>query len=360
MLPAPSTAPAAIDVAERYIRPLAGREIRGLAWAGEDLLVLDARTGRLALVDPATDGTRVVNDGMAGAFLDAGGLALAEGALWFTTAEGLHRARWLEDAGRAATDPRLSHPELVLPIEGASAVAVLGSRVHLVRGRTLEVREVAALDVVVAQVELHGIGRKGIAATAGCALALRRPRADGLLPGPGHPGDAVHGGHSARTAHRDHRPARARCRRRHPARGLLRERAVPQGQPVDRPVVGGPLPRPGPDPPAARAPRPGGPAGLVHRPPDPDALLRRPRARRRRRGAARRPVADEPAHREPAPAHGGSGAHRAALRARRGGRPTGRRVHDPARRCRHAADPGLAGDPRGLRHQAPAHRRRPR
>ena len=80
MLPAPSTAPAAIDVAERYIRPLAGREIRGLAWVGEDLLVLDARTGRLALVDPATDGTRVVNDGIAGAFLDAGGLALAAGA----------------------------------------------------------------------------------------------------------------------------------------------------------------------------------------------------------------------------------------------------------------------------------------
>ena len=76
--------------------------------------------------------------------------------------------------------------------------------------------------------------------------------------------------------------------------------------------------------------------------------------------AARRPVADEPAHREPAPAHGGGGADRAAVRARRGGRPTGRRVHDPAGRCRHAADPGLAGDPGGVRHQAPAHRRRPR
>ena len=80
MLPAPSTAPAAIDVAERYIRPLAGREIRGLAWAGEDLLVLDTHTGRLALVDPATDGTRVVNDGMVDAFLGAGGLSLAAGA----------------------------------------------------------------------------------------------------------------------------------------------------------------------------------------------------------------------------------------------------------------------------------------
>ena len=78
MLPVVSTAPAAIDVPDRYIRPLAGREIRGLAWAGEDLLVLDARTGRLALVDPATDGTRVVNDGMTDSFLGAGGLALAE------------------------------------------------------------------------------------------------------------------------------------------------------------------------------------------------------------------------------------------------------------------------------------------
>ena len=47
--------------------------------------MLDARTGRLALVDPATDATRVVNDGMSDVFLGAGGLALAEGALWFTT-----------------------------------------------------------------------------------------------------------------------------------------------------------------------------------------------------------------------------------------------------------------------------------
>ena len=166
MLPAQSTAPVAIDVAERYIRPLAGREIRGLAWVGEDLLVLDGRTGRLALVDPATDATRVVNDGMSDLFLGARGLALAEGVLWFTTAEGVYRARWLEGAGRAASDHRLARPELVLPIEGASAVAVLGTRAHLVRGHTLEVREVAALDVVVARVELRGIGRKGITATA--------------------------------------------------------------------------------------------------------------------------------------------------------------------------------------------------
>jgi transglutaminase-like putative cysteine protease len=55
---------------------------------------------------------------------------------------------------------------LVLPIAGATAVAVRSGRVHLVRGRTLEVREVTALDDVVAQAELHGIGAKGIAATA--------------------------------------------------------------------------------------------------------------------------------------------------------------------------------------------------
>jgi transglutaminase-like putative cysteine protease len=166
VLPVVSTAPAAIDVPDRYIRPLAGREIRGLAWADDDLLVLDARTGRLALVDPATDGTRVVNDGMTDSFLGASGLALDGAALWFTTTTGLHRARWSEVDGRPATEPRLTSPELVLPIAGASAVAVLGGRVHLVRGRTLEVREVQSLDVVVARVELHGIGVKGIAATA--------------------------------------------------------------------------------------------------------------------------------------------------------------------------------------------------
>ncbi len=165
MLSAVSACPEAIDVPTRYIRPLAGREIRGLAWAGADLLVLDARTGRLSLVDPDTDATRVVNDGMADLFLGAGGLALAEGVVWFTTEKGLHRAAWTEPTGDTDA-PRVVDPVLALAIPGATAVAVRGSRLYLVRGRLLEVRDVGAPDEVVASVDLHGIGAKGITATA--------------------------------------------------------------------------------------------------------------------------------------------------------------------------------------------------
>ncbi len=165
MLPAVSACPAAIDVPARYVRPLAGREIRGLAWAGGDLLVLDARTGRLSLVDPDTDSTRVVNDGMAEVFIGAGGLALAGGLVWFTTDRGLHRAAWAAPTADAHS-PRIGDPVLVLSLPGATSVAVRGSRVFLVRGRLLEVRDIAAPDDVIASVDLHGIGAKGIAATA--------------------------------------------------------------------------------------------------------------------------------------------------------------------------------------------------
>jgi hypothetical protein len=165
VLPVVSTAPAAIDVPGRYIRPLAGREIRGLAWVGDDLLVLDARTGRLTVVDPATDDTTVVNDGMVESFVGAGGLALGEGWVWVTTERGLLRAAWFHPSGDPAA-VRLGRPELVLAIEGATAVAVSAGRVHLVRGRILEVRDATALDTVLATVDLHGIGRKGIASTA--------------------------------------------------------------------------------------------------------------------------------------------------------------------------------------------------
>ncbi|HSO03069.1 MAG TPA: hypothetical protein VLQ92_01205, partial [Candidatus Limnocylindrales bacterium] len=92
--PVGTAAPVASEVPARYIRPLAGHQVRGLAWAGDDLLVLDAPTGRLALVDPETDDTRVVNDGKTEVFEGAGGLALVDGVLWFTTAAGLHRAPW--------------------------------------------------------------------------------------------------------------------------------------------------------------------------------------------------------------------------------------------------------------------------
>ncbi len=162
--PVGTSAPVASEVPARYIRPLAGHQIRGLAWAGDDLLVLDAPTGRLALVDPETDDTRVVNDGMTEVFVGAGGLALVDGVLWFTTAAGLHRAPW-SGPGSAPEPARLGRPELVLALAGATAVAVSGDRVHLVRGRTLEVRAASEPAEVLARVELSGIGVKGIAAT---------------------------------------------------------------------------------------------------------------------------------------------------------------------------------------------------
>ena len=161
-----TVAPAAVDVPARYVRPLAGREVRGMAWAGEDLLVLDARTGRLALVDPATDDTTVVNDGMSQMFRGAGGLALGDGVIWFTTVDGLVRADWSDQGGADPALARVGPPELVLPLEGATSVAVSGGRVHVVRGHSLEVRELADLTRVLARVDLHGIGMKGIAATA--------------------------------------------------------------------------------------------------------------------------------------------------------------------------------------------------
>jgi transglutaminase-like putative cysteine protease len=102
---------------------------------------------------------------MAQVFLGSGGLALADGVLWFTTAEGLHRARWSDPADDPAA-PCMTRPELVLAVDGATAVAAWAGRVHLVRGRSLEVREIADLTQVRARVELHGIGVKGIAATA--------------------------------------------------------------------------------------------------------------------------------------------------------------------------------------------------
>jgi transglutaminase-like putative cysteine protease len=169
------TAPAARDVPARYIRPLAAREIRGLAWVGDQLLVLDARTGRLALVDPGTDDTRVVNDGRTSWFVGARGLAVGPEDVWFTTPAGLHRAAWRaptpasaddHDSGDRPGDP-LGHPELVLAVDDASAVALAGDALYLVRGRDLLVLDPGDLaGTPRRRVALGGIGAKGMAATA--------------------------------------------------------------------------------------------------------------------------------------------------------------------------------------------------
>ncbi|MGB7979352.1 MAG: transglutaminase-like domain-containing protein [Candidatus Nanopelagicales bacterium] len=158
MLPADADAPVALDIVGGYIRPLAAREIRGLVWSGADLIMLDTRTGRLALVDPETDDTRLVNDGRCEPLLAASGLALTGGSLWFTTGAGLLRADW--------TDAHLGDPELVLAVEGALAVAGWDDHLYLVRGHVLQVRAIGEPGRVLTEVELPGIGRKGISATA--------------------------------------------------------------------------------------------------------------------------------------------------------------------------------------------------
>ncbi len=215
--PTAGPAPIALEVERRYIRPLAGRVITGLAWAGPDLLVLDGRTGRLSLVDPGTDDTRVLNDRRTEPFVGARGLALAAGQLWFTSDQGLHRTRWTPAVTAANPRPAVGEPELVLAIEDARAVALWGDSVYLVRGAALEIRQLDALDQVTARVDLHGIGGKGLAATADalwltddleqtvycldrCSLATRfmvvtpleRPTAIVARRAPGDSEDALH------------------------------------------------------------------------------------------------------------------------------------------------------------------------
>jgi transglutaminase-like putative cysteine protease len=162
--PATTSAPAVADVPARYIRPHAARDIRGLAWVGEQLLVLDAPTGRITLVDPATDDTRVVNDGWCEVAIGAHGLAGDDGGAWFTTGAGLHRVGWVP----GATQPELSGPELVRPAGAAvmGGVAAWGDSLYLVEGRSLLVlgRDPSGSDPL-GTVALPGVGRSGLAAT---------------------------------------------------------------------------------------------------------------------------------------------------------------------------------------------------
>lgn len=159
------------EVPARYIRPLACREVRGLAWVGPDLLVLDSRTGRVALVDPRSDDTRVVNDGATEGFVGARGLAVADGWLWFTSAEGVRRAAW---GSPADWDPARPEPTsgvgagVVVLETSASAVAVHADRLYLVVGH--ELREHALVDGTPSRhplrvVTLHGVGGKALSAT---------------------------------------------------------------------------------------------------------------------------------------------------------------------------------------------------
>ena len=169
--PNPTTvsAPTVVDVPARYVRPHAAREIRGIARVGEHLLVLDAPTGRIALVDPATDDTRVVNDGWCDLAVGARGLAADEHGAWFTTGAGLHRAGWVPGASRPGLGgPGLGAPELVRPAgaQTPGGVAAWGDSIYLVEGRSLLVLADSPDEAQpVRTVALHGVGRTGIAAT---------------------------------------------------------------------------------------------------------------------------------------------------------------------------------------------------
>ncbi len=164
-------APAARDVRARWMRPVGMREVRGMTWAGDRLLVLDARTGMLAQADPTDDSTWVVNDGHAEQFRGGRGLAADADSVWLTTERGLHRAPW------ATVAPTGSRPgmsvgaaELVLPVEDAHGVAVHGDELYLVVGSTLHVMSPPTQPTSLAEsslrmVEVHGVGACSASAT---------------------------------------------------------------------------------------------------------------------------------------------------------------------------------------------------
>ena len=202
-----SAAPTAVEVQARFIRPLSARDIRGLAWLGADLMALDAASGRLMLVDPQTDDTRVVNDGACEQMRGARGLAIGAGALWYTTDAGLHRVPWPPDLGvppdlSAPADPgtpvgpastrdpgaprnpgdppapgaprdpaapldlRVGAGALALPVERAGAVAVWGDELYLVADRRLLALDGSDPTLPARRaVDLPGVGAKGLAAT---------------------------------------------------------------------------------------------------------------------------------------------------------------------------------------------------
>jgi transglutaminase-like putative cysteine protease len=141
---------------------------------GDQLLVLDARTGRLALVDPRTDDTLVINDGRTSWFMGARGLAVGPGDVWFTTPAGLYRAAWRAPGDTPSDDHHpgdrpgdlLSDPQLVMAVDDASAVALVGDALYIVRaGDLLELDLRDPAGAPRRQVALHGIGAKGMAAT---------------------------------------------------------------------------------------------------------------------------------------------------------------------------------------------------
>ena len=160
----PRLAPAGRAVATRMIRPLAAGCITGLARTGMDLLVLDARSGRVGAVDPETDNTLVVNEGFAAQFVGARGLALGAGRMWSTTSAGILSWPLAGDGRRVAGAAKLE-----ASCEDAQGIALAGDEIYTVHDRSgdrparVEVRNHAGevSDVW----PIPGIGRRALCAT---------------------------------------------------------------------------------------------------------------------------------------------------------------------------------------------------
>ena len=71
----------------RTIRPIGASALQGIAFWGEKLLALDARSGYLLQIDPLSDNTTILNPARESDFADASGLAIAGDTLWLTQQE---------------------------------------------------------------------------------------------------------------------------------------------------------------------------------------------------------------------------------------------------------------------------------
>jgi transglutaminase-like putative cysteine protease len=78
----------------KTIRPLAASSIHGIAFRGESLLAIDAKSGYLLQIEPATDSTKILNPHHWQDFIGATGLAVAGDLLWFTAGDCVYWCTW--------------------------------------------------------------------------------------------------------------------------------------------------------------------------------------------------------------------------------------------------------------------------
>jgi transglutaminase-like putative cysteine protease len=113
------SSPSAIPT--RLIRPIGAYALHGLASTGDALWAIDAIRGYILRINPANDDAQVVNSYTVQSFIDATGLAVADGRVWFTRD---HEVYWCNQ------DDFVPHlfARLPYPVNG---VAVYQSTVYL-------------------------------------------------------------------------------------------------------------------------------------------------------------------------------------------------------------------------------------